>query len=136
MLDNYVSDWSDQTGVAAEFYGKGEDIDNLPDEVRTTIYRVIQEALTNIAKHASEANQVSVVISRAGTVLQLTIDDNGDGFDLAEKLGTPSRYGSLGIPSMRERLSMIGGTLEIESSEGIGTTVFARIPIEPEEALL
>ena len=136
MLDNYVTDWSDQTGVAAEFYGKGEDIDNLPDEVRTTIYRVIQEALTNIAKHASEANQVSVVISRAGTVLQLTIDDNGDGFDLAEKLGTPSKYGSLGIPSMRERLSMIGGTLEIESSEGIGTTVFARIPIEPEEALL
>jgi len=136
MLDNYVTDWSDQTGVAAEFYGKGEDIDNLPDEVRTTIYRVIQEALTNIAKHASEANQVSVVISRAGTVLQLTIDDNGDGFDLAEKLGIPSKYGSLGIPSMRERLSMIGGTLEIESSEGIGTTVFARIPIEPEEALL
>lgn len=136
MLDNYVTDWSDQTGVAAEFYGKGEDIDNLPDEVRTTIYRVIQEALTNIAKHASEAKHVSVVISRAGTVLQLTIDDNGDGFDLAEKLGTPSKYGSLGIPSMRERLSMIGGTLEIESSEGIGTTVFARIPIEPEEALL
>ena len=73
--------------------------------------------------------------TRAGAMLQLTIDDNGDGFDLAEKLGTPSKYGSLGIPSMRERLSMIGGTLEIESSEGVGTTVFARIPIEPEEAL-
>ena len=135
-LDNYVSDWSDQTGIAAEFYGKGEDIDNLPDDVRTTIYRVIQEALTNIAKHAREASRVSVVIHRAGAMLQLTIDDNGDGFDLAEKLGTPSKYGSLGIPSMRERLSTIGGTLEIESSEGIGTTVFARIPIEQEEVSL
>ena len=135
-LDNYVSDWSDQTGIAAEFYGKGGDIDTLPDDVRTTIYRVIQEALTNIAKHAYEANRVSVVITRAGAMLQLTIDDNGDGFDLAEKLGGPSKYGSLGIPSMRERLSMIGGALEIESSEGVGTTVFARIPIEPEEVLL
>ena len=135
-LDNYVSDWSDQTGINAEFYCRGEDINNLPDDVRTTIYRVIQEALTNIAKHASDADRVSVVVSRVGSTLQLTIDDNGDGFDLAEKLGTPSKYGSLGIPSMRERLSMIGGTLEIESSEGIGTTVFARIPIEPEEALL
>ena len=66
-------------------------------------------------------------------MLQLTIDDDGFGFDLTEKLGTPSKYGSLGIPSMRERLSLLGGTLEIEFSEGIGTTVFARIPIEPEE---
>jgi two-component system sensor histidine kinase UhpB len=133
-LDNYVSDWSDQTGIAAEFYCKSVDIDTLPDEVRTTIYRVIQEALTNIAKHARKSRQVSVAISRTGAVLQLTIDDNGNGFDLAEKLGAPSGYGSLGIPSMRERLSLIGGTLEIESSEGAGTTVFARIPIEPGEA--
>jgi two-component system sensor histidine kinase UhpB len=129
-LDNYVSDWSDQTGIAAEFYCK-TDINDLPDDVRTTIYRVIQEALTNIAKHAPESKHVSVVISRADGAFQLTVDDDGDGFDLNEKLGTPSNYGSLGIPSMRERLSLIGGTLEIESSERIGTTVFARIPIEP-----
>jgi two-component system sensor histidine kinase UhpB len=131
-LDNYVSDWSDQTGIAAEFYCK-TDINDLPDDVRTTIYRVIQEALTNIAKHARESKHVSVVISRADGAFQLTVDDDGDGFDLNEKLGTPSNYGSLGIPSMRERLSLIGGTLEIESGEGIGTTVFVRIPIEPGE---
>jgi two-component system sensor histidine kinase UhpB len=133
-LDNYVSDWSDQTGIAAEFYCKGVNIDDLPGDVRTTIYRIIQEALTNISKHSAAADRVGVVISRAGPMLQLTIDDNGDGFDLAEELGAPSKYGKLGIPSMRERLSLIGGTLEIESSESIGTTVFARIPIEPEEA--
>ena len=67
-------------------------------------------------------------------MLQLMIDDNGNGFDLAEKLGTPSRYGKLGIPSMRERLSLIGGSLEIESSQETGTTVFARIPLEQEQA--
>jgi signal transduction histidine kinase len=131
-LDNYVSDWSDQTGVDAEFYCKGEDADNLPDDVRTTIYRVIQEALTNIAKHARESKRVSVVINRVGSVLQLTIEDDGNGFDLAEKLSTPGKYGRLGIPSMRERLSLIRGTLEIESTKGVGTTVFARIPIEHE----
>lgn len=135
-LDNYVSDWSEQTGIEAEFYCKATNIDMLPNDARTTIYRVIQEALTNIAKHASGSKRVSVVISRAGAMLQLMIDDNGDGFDLIEKLGTPSKYGSLGIPSMRERLSLIGGSLEIESSPGVGTTVFARIPIEPEEVLL
>ena len=53
-LENYVSDWSEQTGIDAEFYCKAENIDALPDEVRTTIYRVIQEALTNVAKHARE----------------------------------------------------------------------------------
>ena len=121
MLENYVADWSDQTGIAAEFYGKKADIDNLPGDVRTTIYRVTQEALTNIAKHAREASQVSVVINLAGPVIQLTIDDNGEGFELEEKLA-PNKYGALGIPSMRERISMIGGTLEIESSKGVGTT--------------
>ena len=133
-LENYVSDWSEQTGIDAEFYCKAENIDALPDEVRTTIYRVIQEALTNVAKHARESKRVSVVISRVGAMLQLMIDDNGNGFDLAEKLGTPSRYGKLGIPSMRERLSLIGGSLEIESSQETGTTVFARIPLEQEQA--
>ena len=91
-LDNYVSDWSDQTGIAAEFYCTAVDIDNLPDDVRTTIYRVTQEALTNIAKHAREAKHVSVVISRTRALLQLMIDDDGDGFDLTEKLETPGKH--------------------------------------------
>jgi signal transduction histidine kinase len=73
-----------------------------------------------------------VVIKRTGAMLQLTIDDRGDGFDLAEALGKPSKLGSLGIPSMRERLALIGGTLEIESSIGFGTTVYARIPMVAE----
>ena len=133
-LDNYTSDWSEQTGIAAEFYCKARNIDQLPDETRTTIYRVIQEGLTNIAKHARKSKRVSVVINQIGTMLQLTIEDDGNGFDLAEKLSAPSKYGSLGIPNMRERLSLIGGTLEMKSTKDIGTTVFARIPIGTEEA--
>jgi signal transduction histidine kinase len=134
-LSNYVSDWSSQIGIEAEFYCNNVDIDCLPDEIRTTVYRVVQEALTNVAKHAVDAKSVSVVINRAGPLLQLTIDDRGDGFDLADALNRPGKYGSLGIPGMRERLALIGGTLEIESSLGFGTTVFARIPLQREEAM-
>ena len=133
MLDNYISEWSDQTGMGTDFYCEAEDVDGLPDDVRTTIYRVIQESLTNVVKHAPETNWVSVVISQAGAVLQLTIENSGYGFDPADAFGKPNQHGSLGIAGMRERLSLIGGTLEIESSEGNGTTVFARIPIEPSE---
>jgi PAS domain S-box-containing protein len=132
-LKNYVADWSLQIGVDAEFLCDGVDIDGLPDEMRTTIYRVAQEALTNIAKHAVDARSVSVVIKQSGPLLQLTIDDRGDGFDLAEAQARPGKQGSLGIPSMRERLALIGGTLEIESSRGFGTTVFARMPMQTEE---
>jgi signal transduction histidine kinase len=132
-LKNYVADWSAQIGIDAEFLCDGVDIDRLPDEIRTTLYRVVQESLTNIAKHAVDAKNVSVVVKRAGRSLQLTIDDRGDGFDTVDGLGKPSKKGSLGIPSMRERLGLIGGTLEIESSVGFGTTVFARIPMPSEE---
>ncbi|NVN88583.1 MAG: PAS domain S-box protein [Rhodopseudomonas sp.] len=127
-LNNYVADWSAQIGVDADFLCD-VDIDHMPDETRTTIYRVVQEALTNIAKHAVDAKNVSVVLKRTGSTLQLTIDDRGDGFDLAESLGKPSKLGSLGIPSMRERVALIGGTLDVESSIGFGTTVYARIPM-------
>jgi signal transduction histidine kinase len=132
-LSNYVADWSSQIGVKAEFFCDDVDIDRLPDEIRTTLYRIVQESLTNIAKHAVDAKNVSVVIKRTGAMLQLTIDDRGDGFDLSEALGKPSKLGSLGIPSMRERLALIGGSLEVESSIGFGTTVYARIPMPHEE---
>ncbi len=130
-LENHVSDWSDQTGIGVDFYCEDENLDRLPDDVRTTIYRLVQEALTNIVKHATEADAVSVVIHPSSAMLQITIEDNGAGFDLVGKQERLSKHRSLGIAGMRERLSLIGGTLEIESSVGGGTTVFARIPIEP-----
>jgi PAS domain S-box-containing protein len=134
-LNNYIADWSSQIGIDAEFYCDDAAIDGLSAEIRTTVYRVVQEALTNIAKHATDAKHVSVVINRSGTMLQLTIDDRGAGFDLAKAQFKPGKTGSLGIPSMRERLALIGGTLEVESSIGFGTTIFARIPMQSEEAL-
>ena len=95
----------------------------LPPEIETTLYRVVQEALTNIVKHAG-AEHVSVVISgRAGSVA-VTVDDDGSGFDAGEV-----RADALGLIGMRERLALVGGRLEVESSADSGTTVAAQVPL-------
>jgi two-component system, NarL family, sensor histidine kinase UhpB len=131
-LANYVAEWSQQFGIVADFHRGDVDLDTLTDEKRTAIYRVVQEALTNVAKHAREATSVSVLVGRSGSTLQLTIEDNGRGYDAAAPGGTPGLPGrrGLGVAGMRERLALIGGELEIESSSGVGTTVFARIPLD------
>lgn len=130
-LANYVSEWGEQYGVEADFHCRDAKLDELPKEIRTTIYRIVQEGLTNIAKHTPGATAISVVIDRTGATLNLTIDDNGSGFDVASETGLPGirQRGHLGLAGMRERLSLIGGQLEIDSSIGVGTTIFARIPI-------
>ncbi len=133
-LASYVSEWSEQYGIEADFHCRDAKLDELPEEMRTTIYRIVQEGLNNIAKHASETTTISVVIDRADAILQLTIEDNGGGFDVASQteLAGIRWRGRLGLAGMRERLSLIGGYLEIDSSIGIGTTIFVRIPIERE----
>jgi PAS domain S-box-containing protein len=132
-LATYVSEWSVQYGLEADFHCGDPKVDELSDEVRTSIYRVVQEGLTNIVKHAQPASAVSVVIERVDGMLRLMIEDDGGGFDTgAAPEHTAERNGGLGLAGMRERLALIGGTLEIESSIGAGTAIFARIPLERE----
>ncbi len=133
-LANYLTEWSDQFGIEADFHFRDRNLDELPDEVRTTIYRVVQEGLTNIIKHAPGATMINVVIDRTGAMLRMTIDDNGGGFDVTSKIGITGiqRGDGLGLAGMRERLTLIGGQLDIESSIGSGTTIFVRIPVERE----
>jgi len=134
-LENYICEWSAQSGIEADFHCRGGRMDEISDEIRTAIYRVVQESLTNVAKHAHDAATVSVVLDRTDTGLQLTIEDNGPGFDHAMDTGRERKNGGLGLAGMRERLSLIGGRLEVESSLGQGTTIFARIPLNVEKAL-
>jgi chemotaxis family two-component system sensor kinase Cph1 len=95
----------------------------LPPEIETVLYRVVQEALTNVIKHAG-AEHVSIVLrSRDGSVA-VTIDDDGRGF-----VQTDVRDEALGLLGMRERLALVGGMLEVESSPDSGTTIAAQVPV-------
>ena len=98
--------------------------DTLPDEIKTTLFRVSQEALTNVCKHA-RATQVRLALDAVDGGLRLTVEDDGRGFDSAEIAENPRR--GIGLRNMSERLSAIGGTLHVESREGC-TAVVAVVP--------
>ncbi len=125
-LHQRLVEWAPHTGVAIDYHTYGIQAERLPPEVETTIYRVIQEALTNVAKHA-RASHVSVVLGRHGDEVTVAVEDNGVGFD-PEAVGADGKS-PLGLLGMRERVAMLGGTLEIESFPDGGTSVLAHIPL-------
>jgi PAS domain S-box-containing protein len=122
-LDNYVRNWSTRTGVPATLHMSGLVDERLPSHTETALYRIAQEALTNVAKHA-QAAQVEVILERRGQHVLLVVEDNGVGFDSAVDEGHRDGFGLVG---MKERAALVGATLEIESSSGGGTTVLVRI---------
>jgi signal transduction histidine kinase len=97
--------------------------ERLPSEIETTLYRVVQEALTNVVKHAG-ARHVSIVVSSRDHTVAATVDDDGRGFDV-----TRTRGDALGLLGMRERLALVGGTLTVESAVDSGTTIAAEVPL-------
>jgi signal transduction histidine kinase len=129
-LASYIADWGEQCATEVDFHCDDPNLDEVPSEIGTTVYRIVQEGLTNIVKHAQQPSDVSVVIRRVGATLQVIIEDNGCGFDVSAMAAKPGGYGGLGLDGMRGRLILIGGTLEIESAVGAGTTIFARIALD------
>jgi signal transduction histidine kinase len=129
-LASYIADWGERCSTEVDFHCDDPNLDGVPSEIGTTVYRIVQEGLTNIVKHAQAPSDVSVVIRRVGTTLQVTIEDNGCGFDVGAMAAKPGTYRGLGLDGMRGRLLLIGGTLEIESAVGAGTTIFARIALD------
>jgi two-component system, NarL family, sensor histidine kinase DevS len=96
--------------------------DRIASDIESTVYRLVQEALTNVAKHA-RASRVSVGVHDRGDAIEVRVDDDGAGFD-------PDRRSSgFGLVGMRERLALVGGTLEIDTEPGGGTTLRASIPV-------
>jgi signal transduction histidine kinase len=129
-LSSYVTDWGERCAADTDFHCDDPGIDEVPAEVATAVYRAVQEGLTNIVKHAQRPSSVSVVIRRSDTSLQLIIEDNGCGFDSGTPGAKPNSHRGLGLDGMRERLLLVGGTLEIESTPGTGTTLFVRIALD------
>jgi PAS domain S-box-containing protein len=125
-LSNYLEEWSDRSRIHADLHSAGLD-ERLPTHIETTVYRVVQEALTNVHKH-SKARNVSVIVEHRENGLQTIIEDNGEGFDAEALNGAAVRDRRLGLLGMQERIALVGGSLSIESTPGFGTTLFIRIP--------
>ena len=102
-----------------------------PATAETTCFRVAQEALTNVIRHA-QARSVAVEIRETQGMLELVVRDDGQGFDVAAARTRAAQGGSQGLLSMQERVALVGGALDIDSSPGRGTTIRARIPLPPE----
>lgn len=129
-LASYVGEWSEQCGTDVDLHCDDPCVDEVSGEIGTAVYRVVQEGLTNIVKHARQPSNVSVVVRRAEATLQVIVEDNGCGFDAAAQAGKTGTQRGLGLDGMRERLALIGGALEVESAAGTGTTLFARIALD------
>ena len=120
--------WSMQYGIDVDFEAGQYQPAGISSEIETILYRIIQEALNNVAKH-SGATRVGLVLRRTADHVQAIIEDDGRGFDarLAPQSGNGS--GRLGLLGIQERLGMVGGNFNVESAPERGATLFVRIPI-------
>lgn len=100
----------------------------LPREVETTLYRIAQEALTNVSRHA-RASRATLLVCRDAQGVELTVTDDGTGFDVPAALAAARRSGCLGLTSIRERAALLGGTAAFLSAPGQGTSVRVRLPL-------
>jgi two-component system CheB/CheR fusion protein len=129
-VQHHVEQWAARTGIRAEIQTSGLQAARLPSELESVIYRVIQEALTNVLKHAA-AQAVSVVLERRHDQVHVIVEDDGRGFDLDALLQAPEAHQRLGLLGMQERVALVGGKLTIEAELGAGTALFIRIPVTP-----
>jgi len=121
-LERLVQTFREATGISVEFQSQlGEK--RLPSEVETTLYRIVQESLTNVAKHAG-AQRVSILLVRRPGVVSALIEDDGHGFTAADE-----GRGGIGLSGMRERLALLDGRLTVESGRGTGTSLVAEVPL-------
>ncbi|MEP7212317.1 MAG: ATP-binding protein [Acidobacteriota bacterium] len=125
-LRTFVAEWSEHFGIRSEFNAFGLHEVRLKPDVEINLYRIAQESLNNIAKHANAA-RASVMLERRDNSVVLIVDDDGDGFDAAATASLSEMEKGMGLFGMKERAALVGGTFRIESSDGSGTSVFVRI---------
>jgi signal transduction histidine kinase len=121
-LRDYVSDWSRRTGITAKVHVRGDER-SLSLEIEQTLFRIVQEALSNVARH-SQADRVEILLTYCANEIALTVDDDGRGFVVSDK------DKGVGLRSMQERVGALGGTLTIESAPGEGTRLSCMVPLD------
>ncbi len=121
-LERLAQSFSEQTGIAVDLESALSD-ERLPTEIETALYRIVQESLTNVVKHA-HAQRVSILVARRPGAVAAVVEDDGRGFTTAS-----SQDGGIGLIGMRERIALLDGRLDVESTAGTGTTIRAEVPL-------
>jgi signal transduction histidine kinase len=123
-IERTVQDCRRRHGLDVDLVIQGLDGERLPTEIETALYRIVQEGLTNVARHA-QANTAAVVVERRLDALHVIVEDDGCGFDPEVAARADQRLGLYGI---RERAELLGGTFTVESAPGRGTSLFISVP--------
>jgi signal transduction histidine kinase len=122
-VERLTDSFAEQTGMVVEFVPNVPD-GRLPSDVETALYRIVQESLTNVVKHA-RAGHVSVVLTQKDSAVSVVVEDDGVGFEPGRVRGD-----GIGLVGMRERVGLLGGRLTVESRPGAGTTFVAEVPLQ------
>ncbi len=126
-LEQYAGAFREQYGLQVDLLAVDLDEERLPEELSTALYRIVQEGLTNVVRHA-QATRASVVLERRDDRALLVIEDDGRGFDVDAAF----QSGRLGLLGMRERAEMLGGSMTIESRPGHATALYVDVPMRDE----
>jgi signal transduction histidine kinase len=126
-ITHYLEEWAERSGLRIDLEISLGNL-RLPADVETALFRVLQEAITNVVKH-SGAHQVGVVLEVTGGEVRLIVEDDGRGFAIDDGSVLALGRTHLGLLGVRERLALVNGSLEVESAPHGGTTVYARVPI-------
>lgn len=127
-LAQYIRDCPEHLNLVVDFEVIGGESRRLPREIETTLYRIVQESLTNAARHA-QTGRASVLLRLGKERVMAIIEDNGVGFDLNHVRTGPEKKTRLGLYGMQERVALVGGKLTIETSPGAGTHIYAEVPL-------
>ncbi|OGP62388.1 MAG: hypothetical protein A2170_01325 [Deltaproteobacteria bacterium RBG_13_53_10] len=122
----YIQNFSNRLDITSNFQAIGLE-EKLPPQIETAFYRIIQEALNNVSKHA-EATRVEISLERRDSIISASVTDNGKGFDLDNVLRPESLERGFGIMGMQERVSHLGGKIDIQSKPDFGTYIYIEVP--------
>ncbi|MHB8793690.1 MAG: sensor histidine kinase [Thermoleophilia bacterium] len=132
-LRSYSKEFSEITGIKVEMQLLGMS-QRLTPELETVLYRVVQEALTNVARHSGASN-CRVTLKRKERSINGVINDDGQGFDSQSVMMSDEKGRGLGLHGMKERIELVGGSLEFDSRPNDGTSIFIEVPLKNEEGI-
>jgi ligand-binding sensor domain-containing protein/signal transduction histidine kinase len=126
-LSGYLESVSERTGIPISMRGDKE-LGPLPAHVPITVFRVVQEAVTNVIRHAGSC-RIEIAVHRNDAAIDVSVEDDGKGFDVGETMENAATGKAIGLLGMQERVGMTGGKIEIDSTPGRGTRIRVRLPL-------